>query len=61
MVRKKILEYLKGDFKIMVLGNTNVGKSTFLNMLLGKGAILNTSEKRETSCFWEIRFNKGTL
>lgn len=56
-VGDKIKKYLRGEFKIMVLGSTNVGKSTFLNHLIGKGAVLLTSEKRETSCLWEIRFD----
>ena len=43
--------------KILVLGNTNVGKSTFLNNLIGCGNLLNTSEMRETSCCWKIKFH----
>jgi tRNA U34 5-carboxymethylaminomethyl modifying GTPase MnmE/TrmE len=47
--------YLAGDIKLMVIGNTNVGKSTFLNNLLGISGILNTSEKRETACLWVLK------
>ena len=37
------------------MGNTNVGKTTFLNNLLGFGHLLNTSELRETNCIWKIK------
>jgi len=56
-VGERIKKYLRGEFKIMVFGSTNVGKSTFLNHLIGKGAVLLTSEKRETSCLWELKFD----
>jgi putative ribosome biogenesis GTPase RsgA len=46
---------LQGKFKLVILGNTNVGKSTFLNHLLGFGNILNTNELRETNCIWKIK------
>jgi predicted GTPase len=51
------LKYLRGDFKIVVIGSTNVGKSTFLNYLMGAGTLLNTSEMRETACIWKIKFS----
>jgi septin family protein len=44
----------------MVMGSTNVGKSTFLNNLLGITGILITSEDRETSCFWNIKIRDPT-
>lgn len=42
--------------QIIVLGNTNAGKSTFLNNLLDLGTLLNTSEFRETSTLWVLKF-----
>ena len=41
------------------MGNTNAGKSTFLNNLLGVNSLLNTSEMRETSTLWEIKFSSS--
>jgi GTPase Era involved in 16S rRNA processing len=38
----------------VVIGNTNVGKSTLLNNLLGEQGFLNTSEIRETSFIWGL-------
>jgi len=43
--------------KLLVLGNTNAGKSTFLNSLIGCGNFLITNEMRETSCLWKIKFH----
>ena len=58
-VEEEMREYMKGDIKLIVMGNTNAGKSTFLNMLIGMPKpILNTGEVRETSCFWRIKFIK---
>ena len=51
-------DYLN-NCQILVMGNTNAGKSTFLNNLIGCGAILNTSEMRETSCVWKIKFHSS--
>lgn len=42
----------------MVMGSTNVGKTTFLNNLLGIGATLLTNEDRETTCFWNIKIRE---
>lgn len=50
-----IRNFLVGDIKLIVIGNTNVGKSTFLNNLLKMNGILNTSEKRETACLWILK------
>jgi septin family protein len=55
LARKLLSSYLEGDVKLMVMGNTNVGKSTFLNGLLGIGSFLLTNEDRETSCFWNVK------
>lgn len=52
---RELGEYLDGDIKLVVIGNTNVGKSTFLNNLLGVGNFLNISEVRETACIWVIK------
>ncbi len=42
-------------YHITVVGNTNVGKSTLLNDIMGF-YLLNTSERRETIFHWHIRF-----
>jgi GTPase SAR1 family protein len=54
-ITSDLSEYLDGDIKLVVIGNTNVGKSTFLNYLLGVDNFLNISEIRETSCLWIIK------
>ena len=48
-------EYMEGEIKLVVIGNTNVGKSTYLNNLLGVSNFLNISEIRETACLWIIK------
>jgi predicted GTPase len=48
--------YMGTRNRIVVLGNTNAGKSTFLNNLIGMGTFLNTSEARETAAFWKIKY-----
>jgi len=40
---------------LVVVGNTNVGKSTLLNDIMGC-YLLNTSERRETTFHWHIRY-----
>lgn len=47
--------YLTGDIKLLVVGNTNVGKSTFLNHFLKIIGMFKTSEKRETACIWILK------
>jgi septin family protein len=42
---------------MVVIGNTNVGKSTYLNNLLGQKKFLNISEVRETACIWVLKSN----
>jgi GTP-binding protein EngB required for normal cell division len=42
---------------MVVVGNTNAGKSTFLNALTKMKGYFNTSQVRETSCIW--RFNQA--
>ncbi len=49
--------YFEGDIKMVVIGNTNVGKSTYLNNLLGQKKFLNISEVRETACIWVLKSN----
>ena len=52
---------MKGDQRLVVLGNTNVGKSTFLNNLLSINSLLNTNEMRETACLWVVKsHDKGS-
>jgi septin family protein len=40
---------------MITLGSTNVGKSTFLNNLLGMKNFFNNSELRETAAFWTLK------
>ena len=54
-VRLDLTEYMEGEIKLVVIGNTNVGKSTYLNNLLGVSNFLNISEIRETACLWIIK------
>ena len=42
-------------YHLVAVGNTNVGKSTVLNDIIGH-CLLNTSERRETIFHWHIRF-----
>ena len=42
-------------YHMAVIGNTNVGKSSLLNDLMGNH-LLNTSERRETIFHWHIRY-----
>ena len=42
-------------YHMAVIGNTNVGKSSLLNDLMGVH-LLNTSERRETIFHWHIRY-----
>jgi ABC-type phosphate transport system ATPase subunit len=39
----------------VVIGNTNVGKSTFLNMATKMKDFFNISNNRETSCIWRFQ------
>jgi ABC-type phosphate transport system ATPase subunit len=43
------------NYELMVIGNTNVGKSTFLNTLTKMKDFFRTSTTRETSCIWRFR------
>lgn len=57
--KKNIFGYLtKNRAQIVVIGNQNVGKSTFLNNLLNF-TLLNTSSERETAALWMINFKKS--
>jgi ribosome biogenesis GTPase A len=42
-------------YHMVIVGNTNVGKSTLLNDLMGS-YLLNTNERRETTFHWHIRY-----
>ena len=42
-------------YHMVVIGNTNVGKSSLLNDLMGH-YLLNTSERRETTFHWHLRY-----
>ena len=41
-------------YELIVIGNTNVGKSTFLNNLTKMDNFFKTSSARETSCIWRF-------
>lgn len=43
------------NYELMVIGNTNVGKSTFLNTLTKMKDFFKTSVNRETSCIWRFK------
>ncbi|TNV74512.1 hypothetical protein FGO68_gene12670 [Halteria grandinella] len=58
--KKNAFNYLmKNRASIVVIGNQNVGKSTFLNKLLNL-ELLNTSNNRETAALWKIVFKKSS-
>jgi predicted GTPase len=43
------------NYELVVIGNTNVGKSTFLNMATKMKDFFNISNNRETSCIWRFQ------
>ncbi len=45
---------LDQQYELVAIGNTNVGKSSLINQVLGGHYLLNTSEMRETSFIWRI-------
>lgn len=45
---------LDQQYELVAIGNTNVGKSSLINQVLGGYYLLNTSEMRETSFIWRI-------
>jgi GTP-binding protein EngB required for normal cell division len=45
-------------YELLVIGNTNVGKSTFLASLTGMKDFFNTSTTRETNSFWKFKVDK---
>ena len=49
-------EFLTSRVQIVPIGITNCGKTTFINNMVGTSGLLNTSEMRETSFLWEIKF-----
>jgi ribosome biogenesis GTPase A len=65
-IRNKFNDYREGiikqyevlkdmEYELMVIGNTNVGKSTFLNNLTKMKDCFKTSVNRETSCIWRFK------
>lgn len=48
------------DYELIVIGNTNVGKSTFLNNLTKMKQFFNTSVNRETANVWRFRVVEDT-
>jgi GTP-binding protein EngB required for normal cell division len=45
----------ESTYELLVIGNTNVGKSTFLNNTTKMKNFFNTSVNRETSCIWRFK------
>lgn len=41
-------------YELVVIGNTNVGKSTFLTQITKMKDFFNVSNNRETSCIWRF-------
>jgi ABC-type molybdate transport system ATPase subunit len=44
-------------YELVVIGNTNVGKSTFLTQITKMKDFFNVSNNRETSCIWRFIVN----
>lgn len=58
-IMKNAMNYLLNEqAQIIVIGNQNVGKSTFLNSILNI-KLLNTSPSRETAAVWKIKYQKA--
>lgn len=45
------------QFEFMVIGNSNSGKSTFLNKVTNFNTLLNMNTKKETLCKWSIIYD----
>lgn len=56
---KQLNELRETKFELVVIGNTNVGKSTFLQALTEMKGLFNTSNVRETSCIWRFKINNN--
>lgn len=54
---KQLNELRETKFELVVIGNTNVGKSTFLQALTEMRGLFNTSNVRETSCIWRFKIS----
>ncbi len=48
------------QFHFLVIGNTNVGKSTIINKLLGRKRVLKQSPLTETKIFWIVEVSSRT-
>jgi GTP-binding protein EngB required for normal cell division len=48
------------QYELVAIGNTNVGKSSLLNELLGGEWLLNTSDMRETAFIWCMMYQSMT-
>lgn len=57
---KQIKELQQIQYELVVIGNTNVGKSTFLNTLTKMKSYFNTSVNRETSCVWTFKVDPAS-
>lgn len=54
-ILKKFDELRNANYELIVIGNTNVGKSTFLNTVTKMKGFFNESNVRETSCIWRFK------
>ena len=53
------LKTLSGtQYEIVVIGNTNAGKSTFLRHMTKMKGYFNTSVIRETACVWRYKISQ---
>lgn len=52
---KGLEEKVNSNYELIVIGNTNVGKSTFLNSVTKMKGFFNSSNVRETSCVWRFK------
>jgi septin family protein len=52
--KEEISKIARRKYELVVIGNTNVGKSTFLNQITKMKDFFNVSNNRETSCIWRF-------
>ena len=52
--KEEISKIARRKYELIVIGNTNVGKSTFLNQITKMKDFFNVSNNRETSCIWRF-------
>ena len=57
VINNEVIKYLKSKYMIVMLGNTNAGKTTLMNKIL-QVRILASSEKRETASIYLVEFSR---